>query len=504
MKALRLFKALSMVDQDLVEEAWTYRPPARKHRPALYGLAAAACCTVFCAFGFFYLVTGGFHGFGSAAPEESAGETQPAEGAEVSEDVTADNGSDSVSYLSYAGPVLPLTVLEQDTPITAAREVTWDVSSDPSRARYEDAYTLTNPTPRAVTVTALYPFAGNFRDLAAQQPGITMDGQTLTPQLHPGAYAGGFTGTGDGQAGTCNLLQPSSWEDYAALLEDGSYASAALAGPTLPQTPVVVYDFSALSTPSPDLELVVSCAYDSSATMLLSYDFSSGNWDGTNAWRQYGGRAVADGCPTLIVVGEDITSCSLLDGYGLDAPELHGVTGQVIRRETTLAQALENLCRAYLAHQLPGEETWTDAVSLSDLTAAAAQLLTDHGPLSPAPVERYADGRLDELIAEAGTVSRVFYLSFPLTIPAGGTVTVTATGQKTASFDFPGTGGPYEGTQSYELASALGSSLAFVGQNARLLCGDDTTLAWDDYGFSAAGGKPVSLGDRPCYTFTIQ
>lgn len=501
MKALRLFKALSMVDEKWVEEAWDYQPPARKRHPALYGLAAAACCTLFCAFGFFYLVTGGFHGFGSAAPEEAPAEST-AEGGEVSEDVAADNGSDSVSYLSYAGPVLPLTVLEQDTPVTAVREVTWDISSDQDPARYEDAYTLTNPTAQAITVTALYPFAGNFRDLASQQPGITADGQAVTPQLYPGAYAGGFTGTGDGQAGTCNLLQPSSWTDYAALLEDGSYASAALADTALPQTPVVVYDFSALSTSSPDQELVVSCAYDSSATTLLSYDFSGGNWDETNTWRQYGGRAVTDGCPTLIVVGEDITSYSLLAGYGLDVPELHDVTGQVVRRETTLGQALEELCEAYLSHQLPGEEAWADAVSLSDFTAAAAQLLMDYGPLSRSPVERYALGRLDELIAEAGAVSRVFYLSFPVTIPAGGSVTVTAAGQKAASFDFPGTGGPYEGTQSYELASTLGSSLTFTGQSARLLRSDDITLVRDDYGFSAEG--TVSLDGRPCYTFTIQ
>lgn len=501
MKTLRLFKALSMVDEELVEEAWTYRPPARKRRPALYGLAAAACCTLFCAFGFFYLVTGGFHGFGSAAPEESPAEST-AEGGEVSGDV-ADNGSDSVSYLSYAGPVLPLTILEQDAPITAVREVTWDVSSDTGPARYADAYTLTNPTDQSVTVTALYPFAGNFRDLASQQPAITVDGGAVTPQLRPGAYAGSFTGTGDGQPGTCNLLQPSSWQDYAALLEDGSYASAALEDPTPAQTPVVVYDFSALSTASPDQELVVSCAYDSSTTTLLSYDFSGGNWDETNTWRQYGGRAVADGRPTLIVVGEDITSYSLLDGYGLDAPELTGVTGQVVRRETTLGQALTDLCEAYLAHQLPGEEAWAKSVSLSDFTAAAAQLLTDYGPLSQAPVERYADGRLDELIAEAGTVCRVFYLSFPITIPAGGSVTVTAAGQKSPSFDFPGTGGPYEGTRSFELATTLGSSLTFTGQTARLLRAGDTELLLDDFGFSAAGDA-VSLDGRPCYAFTMQ
>lgn len=87
-----------------------------------------------------------------------------------------------------------------------------------------------------------------------------------------------------------------------------------------------------ISQPSPplppDQELVVSCAYDSSTTTLLSYDFSGGNWDETNSLAPVRRRAMTDGCPTLIVVGEDITSYSLLDGYGLDAPELTGVTAR--------------------------------------------------------------------------------------------------------------------------------------------------------------------------------
>lgn len=197
MKALRLFKALSMVDEKWVEEAWDYQPrcesgtrPCTAWRPppaVLYSAHSA------------FSIWSPAASTASAAPlpKESPAESM-AEGGEVSEDVAADNGSDGVSYLSYAGPVLPLTVLEQDTPITAAREMTWDVSSDQGPAHYADAYTLTNPTAQSVTVTALYPFAGNFRDLADQQPAITVDGQTVTPQLHPGAYAGSFTGTGDG------------------------------------------------------------------------------------------------------------------------------------------------------------------------------------------------------------------------------------------------------------------------------------------------------------------
>ena len=69
MKAERLFRAIGLVDDDLVEE--TAKAPARK-RPSWrrYG-AMAACLAVLCGTGFAWLVTGGFHGYGAAsrAPE---------------------------------------------------------------------------------------------------------------------------------------------------------------------------------------------------------------------------------------------------------------------------------------------------------------------------------------------------------------------------------------------------------------------------------------------------
>ena len=210
-------------------------------------------------------------------------------------------------------------------------------------------------------------------------------------------------------------------------------------------------------------------------------------------------RVVAVGGPTA--TGKTALSVALAKEFG----------GEIINADSM--QVYKNLNvgtakptaeeRQGIPHHLLDFLTPETPYSVADFTAAAAQLLTDYGPLSQVPVERYALGRLDELIAEAASVSRVFYLSFPVTIPAGGSVTVTAAGGKSASFDFPGTGGPYEGTQSYELAPTLGSSLAFTSQTARLLRDDDTVLTRDDYGFSATG-EAVSLDGRPCYAFTIQ
>lgn len=72
MKAQRLFQVLGLLDEDLIDEAWTYVPEKKasllRRSPWLQGAAVAACCVVMCTFGFFYLVTGGFRGMGSTAP----------------------------------------------------------------------------------------------------------------------------------------------------------------------------------------------------------------------------------------------------------------------------------------------------------------------------------------------------------------------------------------------------------------------------------------------------
>ena len=122
MKAQRLFQVLGLLDEALIDEAWTYVPekkvPLLRRSPWLRGVAVAACCVVMCTFGFFYLVTGGFRGMGSTAPETAAPET-----AADSADAGNSSGSSgsTADFLSYAGPVLPLTTLESGTGLTAQR-----------------------------------------------------------------------------------------------------------------------------------------------------------------------------------------------------------------------------------------------------------------------------------------------------------------------------------------------------------------------------------------------
>ena len=94
---------------------------------------------------------------------------------------------------------------------------------------------------------------------------------------------------------------------------------------------------------------------DPEATTVLSYGFNGMSWDADRGWCQYS-YFVPDGVrretetKILIVLGDDIGDY-VLQGYadgGCDQ-EIDGVSCTVTCRETTLADVLDLLCRAYQA-----------------------------------------------------------------------------------------------------------------------------------------------------------
>ena len=180
--------------------------PGQVRRPRRHWLPLCACAAVVLigAGGFLLLQNGGLGGSSAGGGHE--------EGSSV--------------FLSYAGPVFPLTVLD-GAELSAGREITldfslWDrtwisnqeeaasrtelteagrrqVLDDynewfPDGGRYEsstdllvhDAYVLTNSTQQAQTVTLLYPFVGQLQHLSAQTPTLTVDGVPAEATLRSG------------------------------------------------------------------------------------------------------------------------------------------------------------------------------------------------------------------------------------------------------------------------------------------------------------------------------
>lgn len=536
MKAERLFRILGLVDESLVEEAVSASSPAavQRRHPWRRLLAAAACLAVIC--GGAYLAgtlrMGGRAGAGGSGHSEAS------------------------TFMSYAGPVFPLTTAEETSSITAERNITLDFAPwipawlsneemlsgrtwlteaerQEALAQYDelypeggrwrssddilvtDAYTLANPSQEDQTVTLLYPFATSLNDLGRLTPTLTLDGSELETALHVGAYSGGFEGVWDGTIvgdpeGSVNLDYADSWEDYKNLLSDGTYLANALGvGPDVSGIPVTVYKFTDPYGPLKDEEagvpnpsLQVGFDLDYSRTAVLTWGFDSGNFDRENGTMiqgfsipQPGELGYGEDVYCLLVLGEDIQNMTtggyVTGGADPDTEPLEGCGVTVERYESDLDTMLREIL-APVWQELRQNTYEQDGAELDvDFETwyrAVLEYLLAYGILSPSGAERYGAGWLEDIVSDVDTIDRVCWLEAEITIPAGDSVTLSASMTKEASYDFYCAHTENQGVKGYDLVTALGSTLDFTGQTASLVNTENIEIVRQNFGFDLEAG----------------
>ena len=537
MKAERLFRILGLVDESLIEEAVSASSPAavqRRRHPWRRLLAAAACLAVIC--GGAYLAgtlrMGGRAGAGGSGHSEAS------------------------TFMSYAGPVFPLTTAEETSSITAERNITLDFAPwipawlsneemladrtwlteaerQEALAQYDelypeggrwrssddilvtDAYTLANPSQEDQTVTLLYPFATSLNDLGRLTPTLTLDGSELETALHVGAYSGGFEGVWDGTIvgdpeGSVNLDYADSWEDYKNLLSDGTYLANALGvGPDVSGIPVTVYKFTDPYGPLKDEEagvpnpsLQVGFDLDYSRTAVLTWGFDSGNFDRENGTMiqgfsipQPGELGYGEDVYCLLVLGEDIQNMTtggyVTGGADPDTEPLEGCGVTVERYESDLDTMLREIL-APVWQELRQNTYEQDGAELDvDFETwyrAVLEYLLAYGILSPSGAERYGAGWLEDIVSDVDTIDRVCWLEAEITIPAGDSVTLSASMTKEASYDFYCAHTENQGVIGYGLVTALGPTVDFTGQTASLVNTENIEIVRQNFGFDLEAG----------------
>ena len=80
-------------------------------------------------------------------------------------------------------------------------------------------------------------------------------------------------------------------------------------------------------------------------------------------------------------------------------------------------------------------------------------------------------------------MDRVCYLQAQLTIPAGGSVTLSAVMTKPASFDYYCAHTENQGVYGYDMVTRLGSTLTFTGQSATLEDRGQIEIVRQNFGF---------------------
>ena len=426
-------------------------------------------------------------------------------------------GADGAStFMSYAGPVFPLTLKESDSSITAEREITLDFA--PWTPEYQghhadilvtDAYSITNASSEDKSVSILYPFSGALYRLSECMPTLTADGSPLDAVLHAGGYSGGFQSPyGGTEEPLLNLDQVNSWEEYKALLSDGRYQAAAFGRyPDLSGVPVTVYKFFDYYGPEPDEEagrpnpsIRAGFELDYDRTTVLSYGFHAGSYDRENGTMIQGFSIPKPFNPWygnpyfLIVIGDDIrnltTGAYVTGGTDSDTETLDGAGVSVERYVSDLESALHEA--AELMYR--GNERLREGGADFELYfGLLKEFIRSYGILSENPVERYkTTGWLEEL--DVDNVDRVFYLEAELTIPAGGSVRLTAEMTKAASYDFYCAHTENQGVYGYDMVTELGSNLTCREQTAVLEDRGQIEIIRQNFGFDLANGvNQVSL-----------
>lgn len=500
-----LFNCITALPDELVEEAaeHRFRKPSRLLRYA--GLAAAVV-----------LVVGGVVGLLSGrnplTPHTGVGSGGGGSG----------EGGGARSYMHYVGPVLPLTALDGAEGVTAERSVNYDFapyrpvmhsyehngqtySYDASRreAIVTDSYVLTNETDADRTLRLVYGAEGRFNDALDRLPEITVDGAKAETVLHPAAYSGAFADATGRHSETerLNLEEIRSWDGYAALLGDGRYQESAFAElPTL-DFPVTVYridgyELGETDAPNPSLQISFSLTDDNA--LVLTYGSNGGSNDyETGRYSRIVGRVndLRTAPMYLIVCGGDLAEYKL-QGYrsgGANVGEELEITASVTRYETTMDAMLRMAVDAYMGKRsYLGIEggTVADSAPRELLYGTVADLLVSYGALSASPAGRYSFGMLEEVL-DAFAVQRILYQAFEVTVPAHGSVLVTATMHKEASYDYTG---DLRGADGYDLATQLGSTLRFTSQRASVSAVDAVEILDNNFGFDPdAGISEVTL-----------
>lgn len=453
--------------------------------------------------------------------------------------------SGSSVFMSYAGPILPLTAVEQTESITASREITLDfspwapvwISNKQQVEKYKeqgaapeeledyrqqleewfpeggyektstdilvkDDYLLTNTGETEQSFTLLYPFASALNQLEQLRPQLTVAGEKMETTLRWGGYSGGFQGalgenlSAEAEEGSVNLRQLNSWTQYQALLSDGSYQIQALGtGESLEGIPVTIYQFSdpwgpeaGEEIPNPTIRVTYRQPED---TTVLSYGFHGMSRD-----EETGEMGQSFSIPEpqesrygknfyMIVIGEDIQEMEVA-GYatgGRDTVEQVEAGVTVERYEGDLDGILRRIFQEYMTENTPSPD-----MDQEMWYQQFVELLTSSGPLSSQSAQRYASGWLEDLISETRIISRVFYLETEVTIAPGQTLQVTAEMTKNASYDFACAKTENRGVCGYDLMTTLGSGFLWKDQQAILEDRGQIEIVRQNFGFDLEQG----------------
>lgn len=396
-------------------------------------------------------------------------------------------------YDNYNGPILPMTILNDIETVQAKRDIKFKFSSDDSElginCLISDNYSLMNKKDSEVSVDFAYPLIENFKTVSL--PIIRLDGKEINFELLCGGYAGGFRGTDANNNGSLNLKYNNSWVDYKNLLIDESYIEDALSYiPKLTQS-VVVYKFTDIiveDVEHPAATFRTTFNMDKTKSVVFTYGFEgSGILENGDSYKDFFVPPKSNdpyNTPKyLIVFGEDISNYSL-QGYqnGSCNPtdKLENANATVTRYETTMAEVMREIVQVYFEKN--SKNMISPKINFDMFFEEVCRFFSSYSSLGKSPKERYEDNRLDDIINEVPTQTRIIWLTFNITIPAETEIGIEFEYLKQGNYNFYNKIG--NEILGYDIATTLGSNINFTQLTATIEMDDNIDIVRQNFGFN--------------------
>lgn len=389
-------------------------------------------------------------------------------------------GGGSEMFDRYAGPVLPMTSLNGAEGVEVSRNVDFDFSPYGNGVEYSnlgkgaaaitDSYDLTNTTGEDMTVELVYGFQGQFIDQAEEFPSISVNGASIQPALYPSV---------DVEKLVWNAY---SFERYSEVLTEHDFRAIAMEPSELPDVAVTAYHFSGLAYEGTEVAgfpmLVVTYELDENTAVWTDRVDSIGMVEDSDRHRLM--FRVDRGEAWIFTIGGELLDLEFGGNkdYNIKETSAIDVTYEMEVFQTTLGAAMEQFAGCY--------DFWAESDYYPNPGILTPELLLD-GALKRMEDCGFLEdvGIFSELFYAVVTEQRMMYLVFPVTIPAGETVTVEASYIQEPSYDISG---PKEYREGYDMATKLGSDLNFTDLTASVSNADRIEIGEQNFGFNLEQG----------------
>ncbi len=508
-KREELFAAIGDIDDELIMRSLVKKGQKKKYKIVPYGsvLAGAACLM---------LLVNTFQNNGlnetyPTLPTESSTGTENQGGngpdhpsdyvpGDTSDLETDDTGlvfgmSTDLEWTDFnAGPIMPLTFATKNQYIRADRELMYDFSTvvreSVGYVPVRDSYQLHNTSQQDQTVTIYYPYVSDMKGLSLHMPKVMVNNEVVNTNVINGNYMGT---DGDGMM---KLFSPNvTSDDYGYMVQDGKPLEQKL-NEELLNREIVVYEFADFSQGTLQGEAPTYSAQFKveNPEAVFTNQMNSFYEDGS-VKVSFGAESVeASSKPAIYFLDGEPTEY-IEQGYNyidmLEEFESDEVTSQKTVYKTTMKAVLKDLIKSELEK---GIKDYHANGELEELYyQRAAQMFCDmyqwntDGVTTPEDDIFYASS-ISDILYMVFDYESLYLLTDTMTIPAGGSVTVTFDYLKQGTYQTYEPLEAYRDNYCYDNMPYLGSNITYNQQVTSIIEDNNIRIESQNYGFDLEAG----------------